>query len=39
MIVGAVEIDGSDPVIVETSSDGTRLEHLVRSAPLPESGC
>jgi hypothetical protein len=39
MIVGAVAIDGRDPVTVEASSDGTRLEHLVRSAPLPESGC
>jgi hypothetical protein len=38
-IVGAVESDEGDSVTVETSSDGTRLEHLRRSAPPPGSGC
>jgi hypothetical protein len=38
-IVGAVEIDGHAAVTVEASIDGTRLEHLVRSAPPSESGC
>ncbi|HWM19574.1 MAG TPA: hypothetical protein VNO51_07790 [Ilumatobacteraceae bacterium] len=39
MVVGAVEMDGHDVVMVEASSEGTRLEHLVRSAPPAESGC
>jgi hypothetical protein len=38
-IVGAVEVDWRDEIIVETSSDGTRLEHLVRSPPPATSGC
>jgi hypothetical protein len=38
-IVGAVETDEGDSVTVETSSDGTRLEQLRRSAPPPGSGC
>jgi hypothetical protein len=38
-IVGAVETDERDAVTVETSSGGTRLEHLVASAPPPGSGC
>jgi hypothetical protein len=39
MIVGAVAMDGRDVVTVEASSQGTRVEHLVRSAPPDESGC
>jgi hypothetical protein len=38
-IVGAVETDGRGAVTVEASNDGTRLEHLTRSAPLVASGC
>jgi hypothetical protein len=38
-IVGAVEVDWRDEIIVETSSDGTRLDHLVRSPPPATSGC
>lgn len=38
-IVGAVETDGRPPITVEAASSATRLDHLVRSAPAPGSGC
>ena len=38
-IVGAVETGGRGAVTVEASNDGTRLEHLTRSAPVVGSGC
>ena len=38
-IVGAVETHGGNAVTVASSNDGTRIEHLVRSAPPPGSGC
>ena len=38
-IVGAVETGGRGAVTVEASNDGTRLDHLTRSAPVVGSGC
>jgi hypothetical protein len=38
-IVGAVATNGGNAVTVESANDGTRIEHLVRSAPPPGSGC
>ncbi len=38
-IVGAVATHGGNAVTVESSNEGTRIEHLRRSAPPPGSGC